>query len=66
MLAGMGAEVTVIARPKRGAIAAQLGGGGENPLRLGKTVVVLDLKQDAARAEALALVSHADGLIKLT
>ena len=64
MLAGMGAEVTVIARPQQGAIAAQLGGGGENPLRRDKTVVFLDLKQEAALAEAMALVAQADGLIE--
>ncbi len=64
MLADMGAEVTVIARPQQGAVAAQLGGSGDNPLRRGKTVVLLDLKQEAARAEALALVAQADALIE--
>ncbi|TAM24032.1 MAG: CoA transferase [Rhodanobacter sp.] len=64
MLADMGAEVTVIARPQQGAVAAQLGGSGDNPLRRGKTVVPLDLKQEAARAEAMALVAQADGLIE--
>ncbi|MCB1988682.1 MAG: CoA transferase, partial [Burkholderiaceae bacterium] len=64
MLADMGATVTVIARPQQGAVAAQLGGSGDNPLRRGKTVVLLDLKQDAARAEALALVAQADALIE--
>ncbi len=64
MLADMGAEVTVIARPQQGAVAAQLGGGGDNPLRRGKTVVLLDLKQEAGRAEALALVAQADALIE--
>ncbi len=64
MLADMGAHVTVIVRPQKGGIAAQLGGGGNNPLQHGKTVVQLDLKQDAARAEALALVAQADGLLE--
>ena len=64
MLADMGAEVTVIARPQRGAVATQLGGGGDNPLRRGKTMVPLDLKQADARAEAMALVARADGLIE--
>lgn len=64
MLADMGAEVTVIVRVQPGAIAAQLGGGGDNPLQRGKTVVQLDLKQEAARAEAMALVAQADGLIE--
>ena len=64
MLADMGAEVTVIARPQQSAVAAQLGGGGDNPLRRGKTVVLLDLKQEAARTEAMALVAGADALIE--
>lgn len=64
MLADMGADVTVIARPQQGAVAAQLGGGGENQLRRGKGVLLLDLKQDAARAQALALVAQADALIE--
>ena len=64
ILADMGAEVTVIARPQLGAVAAQLGGGGDNPLRRGKTVVLLDLKQHHAHAEALALVAQSDALIE--
>ena len=64
MLADMGAEVTVIARPQLGAVAAQLGGTGENPMRRGKTVVLLDLKQEAARQQALALVAQADALVE--
>jgi alpha-methylacyl-CoA racemase len=64
MLADMGAEVTVIARPQQGAVAAQLGGAGENPMRRGKTVVLLDLKENAAVQEALALVAQADALIE--
>jgi alpha-methylacyl-CoA racemase len=64
MLADMGAEVTVIARPQKGAVNEQLGGKGENPLRRGKRVVLLDLKQGGAVAEALALVAQADALIE--
>lgn len=64
MLADMGAEVTVIARPQQGAVAAQLGGSGDQPLRRGKTVVLLNLKEEAARAQALALVAQANGLIE--
>lgn len=64
MLADMGAEVTVIARPQQGAVTAQLGGTGGNPMRSGKAVVILDLKQDAAREQALALVAKADALIE--
>ena len=64
MLADLGAEVTVIARLQQGAVAAQLGGGGSNPMHRGKTVVQLDLKQEASRQEALALVALADALIE--
>ena len=64
MLADMGADVTVIARPQQGAVAAQLGGSGDQPLRRGKTVVLLNLKEEAARAQALALVAQADALIE--
>jgi len=64
MLADMGAEVTVIARPQKGAVNERLGGKSESPLRRGKRVVVLDLKQPAAVAEAMALVAGADPLIE--
>ena len=64
MLADMGAEVTVIARPQQGAVAAQLGGAGDNPLRRGKTVLLLDLKQEAAREQAMGLLVQADALIE--
>src|SRR5262252_2965481 len=64
MLADMGAQVTLIVRPTAGAVAAQLGGRGESPLRQGKRIVVLDLKRDEDRAEAMALVAHADALIE--
>ena len=64
MLADMGADVTVIARPQKGAVTEQLGGGGDNPLRRGKTVVLLDLKQPELRAEAMARVVAADALIE--
>ncbi|WP_066731729.1 CaiB/BaiF CoA-transferase family protein [Cupriavidus sp. D384] len=64
MLADMGAEVTVIARRQRTAVADQLGGSKPSPLRRGKTMVPLDLKQPADLAEALRLVGMADGLIE--
>jgi len=64
MLADMGAEVTVIARPQQGAVNKQLGGDGDSPLRRGKSVVLLDLKQPAAVAEAMDLVAAADALIE--
>jgi alpha-methylacyl-CoA racemase len=64
MLADMGARVTVIARPQNVALVAQLGGAGENPMRRGKAELLLDLKQDDARAQALALLAEADALIE--
>jgi len=57
MLADMGADVTVIARPQRGAVTERLGGAGENPLRRGKRVVLLDLKQQDARDEAMQQIA---------
>ena len=64
MLADMGAEVTVIARPHKGAVNERLGGQGESPMRRGKRVVLLDLKQPAAVADAMALVADSDALIE--
>ena len=64
MLADMGARVTVIARPQKGAVTEQLGGAGGHPLRRGKTVVPLDLKQGPARAEAMEIVAASDALIE--
>lgn len=64
MLAGMGANVTVIARPQRGAVNTQLGGDGEDPMRRGKTIVTIDLKQPGGVSQAMDLVASADALIE--
>jgi alpha-methylacyl-CoA racemase len=64
MLSDMGADVTVIARPYSSAVDERLGGSSDNPLRRGKTVVALDLKQPAGVAEAMMLVSASDALIE--
>lgn len=65
MLADLGAQVTLIARPGQGAVSVQLGGdAATNPLRRGKQVVTLDLKQPADRDRAIALVMQADALIE--
>lgn len=64
MLADLGAQVTVIARTQQGVVAAQLGGSGDNPMHDGKKVVRMDLKQEASRQEALALVAQSDALIE--
>jgi len=64
MLADMGAEVTVIARRQRVAVAEQLGGDKTSPLRRGKIIRPLDLKQPDDLAEAMRLVEQADALIE--
>ncbi len=66
MLADLGAEVTLVARPAQGAVAQQLGGGADatDPLRSGKRVLTLDLKRPQGRADALELVASADALIE--
>jgi alpha-methylacyl-CoA racemase len=63
ILAAMGADVTVIARPQPGAVQ-RMGGSGSNPLRTGKQVVVLDLKKPEDVARALDLAAAADALIE--
>lgn len=64
MLADMGAQVTVIARPQKSVVDERIGTAADNPLRRGKTVVMLDLKQPADVARAMALVAEADALIE--
>jgi alpha-methylacyl-CoA racemase len=64
MLAGLGARVTTLARPGGNPMAQQLGGPGENLLHRGKTVLEVDLKSPAGRAQALALIAQADALIE--
>jgi alpha-methylacyl-CoA racemase len=64
MLADMGAEVILVARPRKGAVNERFHCGNDDPLRHGKTVVTLDLKQPDAVGEALQLVSRADALIE--
>jgi alpha-methylacyl-CoA racemase len=63
ILAAMGAEVTVVARPMSGAVQ-RMGGTGDNPLRAGKQVVVLDLKKPGDVSRALDMVTTADALIE--
>ncbi|QFZ84057.1 CoA transferase [Variovorax paradoxus] len=63
ILAALGAEVTVIARPQAGAVQ-RLGSTTDNPLRARKQVVTLDLKTPEGVAQALDLVATADALIE--
>jgi alpha-methylacyl-CoA racemase len=64
MLADMGAEVTVITRLEPGEVQTQLSGSHDNPLRRGKIVLPLDLKQASAREQVLAMLVKADALIE--
>lgn len=64
ILANMGAEVTLVARPTRGAVEQAITGGGDNPFRRDKEVRVMDLKQAAGRAAALDLIAGCDALVE--
>ncbi len=63
MLVQAGAEVTLIARPGGNSMSAQLG-GADHPMRLGKQLVVIDLKSAEGVAQALELIAPADALIE--
>jgi alpha-methylacyl-CoA racemase len=60
----MGADVTVIARSKGGEVSRRLGGAGDNPLRCGKRVLLLDLKQAEARERAMELIAASDAMLE--
>ncbi|RZT41384.1 CaiB/BaiF CoA transferase family protein [Cupriavidus agavae] len=64
MLADMGADVTVVSRRQLGAVAERLGGDKPSPLRRGKRIVPLDLKQPDGLAQAWRLLAEADALIE--
>lgn len=64
VLADLGARVTVIARPGTSSVVDKLSSGGQPPLREGKQVVELNLKQPGDVQQALALVAQADALIE--
>lgn len=64
MLADMGAQVTVIARPTRGPVSARFSSEHHDPLARGKTIVTLDLKQAVGLAEAMDRIADADALIE--
>ena len=63
MLAGMGAEVVTLVRPQAG-LSASLGSTADNPLREGKQLVTIDLKNPQDVARALDMVATADVLIE--
>lgn len=64
VLADLGARVTVIARPGTSSVVDKLSGGGQPPLREGKQVVELNLKNPDDVKRALELVADADALIE--
>jgi len=65
ILAGMGAKVTLIARPAgRTSAPDALQARDGDLLREGKEIVTLDLKSPDARADALARIVQADALIE--
>lgn len=63
MLADMGAQVTVIARPQKSAVDERME-AATNPMRRGKRTVTLDLKQADDVATALQLITQADALLE--
>jgi alpha-methylacyl-CoA racemase len=64
LLGQMGAEVTLVTRPQANLMTRHVMGDTANPLRHGKRLVALDLKQPAAVDEALALIAGAEVLIE--
>lgn len=59
LLADMGADVTVVDRPKRGAVSLE-----RAPDRRGKKSIVIDLKSPEGAAVALDLIASSDALIE--
>lgn len=59
LLADMGANVTVVDRPKRGAVSLE-----RAPDRRGKKSIVIDLKSSEGAAVALDLIAGSDALIE--
>ncbi|RYY99516.1 MAG: CoA transferase [Comamonadaceae bacterium] len=64
VLADLGAQVTVVVRPGSSTVVDRLSAGGQPPLREGKQVVALNLKQADDVRRALALVAGSDALIE--
>ena len=64
MLAGMGADVTLIARPVDPAMGHRIAPMAGSPLREGKQVLVLDLKKAEDLAAAWKAIADADVLLE--
>lgn len=63
LLADQGAEVIAIARPNKATLGNPEAGAAD-PMRRGKSIVVIDIKQAEGVEKALALVAVADALIE--
>ncbi len=64
MLADLGAEVTTLVRPGPAVAMERLAGKDYNPLRRGKRIEQVDLKQPEGLARAMELIVAADALIE--
>ena len=64
MLADLGAEVVAVVRPDKAALGDPDSPLSDRPLRRGKRIVALDLKQPEAVEKALGLIETADALIE--
>ena len=64
MLADHGAKVVAVVRPNKATLGNPKGGEADDPLRRGKRIVILDLKQPAGVEAAMKLIENADALIE--
>ena len=64
MLADHGADVVAVVRPNKATLGNPEGRRDDDPLRRGKRVVTIDLKEPQGVEEALALIKGADALIE--
>ena len=64
MLADLGADVVVVARPNKATLGNPDPAATSDPLRRGKRIVPLDLKWSGAVEEAMLLIETADALIE--
>lgn len=64
MLVDLGAEVTLVARPKKGGLPPEMTPSRDGPLLKGKHITEIDLKSPDGTACALELIVHADVLIE--
>jgi alpha-methylacyl-CoA racemase len=63
MLLGMGAAVTLVARPQSSPVTRQFSSGPASEIERGKRRIVVDLKSDAGRTQTMELIAGSDALI---